>query len=133
MSRLQSPACASVIDFGTYEGAPYLVMEFVAGETLRDVLEKGPVARRRVFSIMRQVLSGLSHAHGHGIIHRDIKPENIVLTEVDGFDDQVRILDFGVAKLRDSASSLTAGFAVGTPSYMAPEQSTGARIDAPTD
>jgi len=133
MSRLQSAACVSVIDFGTEAGAPYLVMEFVSGDTLRDVLERGPMPRRQALSIMRQVLSGLAHAHGHGIIHRDIKPENIVLTELAGFDVHARILDFGVAKLRDSSSQLTAGLAVGTPMYMAPEQSSGGAIDARTD
>ncbi|MCC6998042.1 MAG: serine/threonine protein kinase [Deltaproteobacteria bacterium] len=133
MSRLQSAACVSVIDFGTEAGAPYLVMEFVSGDTLRDVLERGPMPRRQALSIMRQVLSGLAHAHGHGIVHRDIKPENIVLTELAGFDVHARILDFGVAKLRDSSSQLTAGMAVGTPMYMAPEQSSGQAIDARTD
>ena len=133
MSRLQSPACAAVIDFGTDGGAPYLVMEFVAGTTLREALTDGALPPRRALAIMRQVLSGLAHAHGQSIVHRDIKPKNIVLTDVTGFDSQVRILDFGVARLCDASSQLTVGMAVGTPSYMAPEQLSGGSIDPRTD
>jgi serine/threonine-protein kinase len=132
MSRLSHPHCVSVIDFGV-EGSPYLVMDFVTGNTLRAVLESGRPSLGRATHIIRQLLAGLAHAHTQGIIHRDLKPENIVLSEEAGLEDHLRILDFGLAKLRDGPA-MTAGMAVGTPSYMSPEQS-GApgTIDARSD
>jgi serine/threonine-protein kinase len=132
MSRLQHPNCVSVIDFGV-EGTPYLVMDFVTGKTLRDVLGSARLETQRALRIVRQLLAGLGYAHAQGIIHRDLKPENLILSEEPGLTDHLRILDFGLAKLRDGPA-MTAGLAVGTPSYMSPEQ-TGAEgaIDARTD
>ena len=135
MSRLQHPNCVSVIDFGV-EGTPYLVMDFVTGKTLRELLLTLGGARfepARALRIVRQLLAGLGYAHAQGIVHRDLKPENLMLSDEPGLSDHLRILDFGLAKLRDGPA-MTAGFAVGTPSYMSPEQ-TGAdgAIDARTD
>ncbi len=132
MSRLAHPHCVSVIDFGV-EGAPYLVMEFVTGRTLRDVMQEAPLPVGRAMKIVQQLLSGLAHAHAQGIVHRDLKPENLILTAEDGLQDHLRILDFGLAKLRDGPA-MTAGLAVGTPSYMSPEQSGGpGDVDARSD
>jgi hypothetical protein len=132
MSRLAHPNCVSVIDFGI-EGAPYLVMDFVTGRTLREAMLAGPIALPLVFKIAQQILSGLAHAHAQGIVHRDLKPENLILGAEAGLDEHLRILDFGLAKLRDGPA-MTAGFAVGTPSYMSPEQSGGnGVVDARTD
>jgi hypothetical protein len=132
MSRLAHPHCVSVIDFGV-DGAPYLVMDFVTGRTLRDVMQAGPIPVARVMRIGQQLLSGLAHAHAQGIVHRDLKPENLILTDEDGLQDHLRILDFGLAKLRDGPA-MTAGLAVGTPSYMSPEQSGGpGTVDARSD
>jgi eukaryotic-like serine/threonine-protein kinase len=132
MSRLAHPHCVSVIDFGI-EGAPYLVMDFVTGRTLRDVMLSGPLALPRVFKIAAQLLAGLAHAHAQGIVHRDLKPENLILSGEGGLEEHLRILDFGLAKLRDGPA-MTAGMAVGTPSYMSPEQSGGSgTVDARTD
>jgi eukaryotic-like serine/threonine-protein kinase len=134
MSRLSHPCCISVIDHGVQDGAPFMVMDFVTGQTLRTLLsEGGPLPVKRALGIVRQVLAGLAHAHGQGIVHRDIKPDNILLTEAIGLGDQVRILDFGLARLRDTVTGLTTGLAVGTPSYMAPEQIRAEEIDARTD
>jgi serine/threonine-protein kinase len=133
MSRVAHPACVPVIDFGVETGAPYLVMDFVTGETLRRTIERGPPPVDLVLTVMRQLLAGLEHAHGQGIVHRDVKPENVVLTEVTGMGVQARILDFGVAKLLDGSTGQTTGFALGTPSYMAPEQTMGEPVDARTD
>ncbi len=137
MSRLAHPNCVSVIDFGV-EGSPYLVMDFVTGKTVRDAIhepgqEKAPQPPVRALHIVRQLLAGLSHAHAQGIVHRDLKPDNLILTDEAGLDDHLRILDFGLAKLRDGPA-MTAGMAVGTPSYMSPEQ-TGAAgtVDARSD
>jgi serine/threonine-protein kinase len=132
MSRLLHPHCVSVIDFGV-EGSPYLVMDFVTGRTLRERMQTGPVPVVEVMRIAQQLLAGLAHAHAQGIVHRDLKPENLILSEEAGLEEHLRILDFGLAKLRDGPA-MTAGMAVGTPSYMSPEQS-GAEgeIDARTD
>ena len=132
MSRLLHPNCVSVIDFGV-EGSPYLVMDFVIGRTLRDLMQEGRLPPGRAMRLAQQLLAGLAHAHEQGIVHRDLKPENLILSEEAGLKEHLRILDFGLAKLRDGPQ-MTAGMAVGTPSYMSPEQS-GAEgaIDARTD
>ncbi len=132
MSRLAHPNCVSVIDFGV-EGTPYLVMDFVTGQHAARGDAGGRLAPARVFKIAQQLLAGLAHAHAQGIVHRDLKPENLILSGEAGLEEHLRILDFGLAKLRDGPA-MTAGFAVGTPSYMSPEQSGGAgTIDARTD
>jgi serine/threonine-protein kinase len=132
MSRLLHPHCVSVIDFGV-EGSPYLVMDFVTGRTLREVMLEERMPTARAMRLGQQLLAGLAHAHEQGIVHRDLKPENLILSEEAGLKEHLRILDFGLAKLRDGPQ-MTAGMAVGTPSYMSPEQS-GAEgtIDARTD
>jgi eukaryotic-like serine/threonine-protein kinase len=133
MSRLSHPSCVGVIDFGVEEGAPYLVMDFASGRTLGAVLKAGRLPIAEALHIARQVLGALAHAHAQGIIHRDIKPDNIILSETSGFGAQVRILDFGLAKLKDTSSTVTTGLALGTPSYMAPEQTCGDPVDTRSD
>jgi serine/threonine-protein kinase len=138
MSRLSSPHCVSVIDFGVEAGSPYLVMDFVDGINLGDLLRRGPVPVERALPIIRQVLEGLAHAHKQGIVHRDIKPDNIILTAHTGFGDFVRILDFGLAKLSQAETSgrrnpTAPGIALGTPSYMSPEQTLADTLDARSD
>jgi serine/threonine-protein kinase len=132
-SRLSHPNCAAVIDFGVDDGAPYLVMELMTGATLRALIDKSPVAPARGVAIARQVLAGLAHAHAHGIVHRDVKPANIILDDATGVGDHARIVDFGLAKLTDGSSTATTGFALGTPAYMAPEQTLGDPVDGRTD
>jgi serine/threonine-protein kinase len=134
MAMLDHPHCVSVIDFGVHEDKPFLVMELVRGTSLQDILEK---ERRldmpRAAKIVEQVLSGLGHAHELGIIHRDIKPANIMVTSQTGLGEQVRILDFGLARLTEGSTKLTTGIVVGTPNYMAPEQCKGGELDGRTD
>ncbi|HET6613689.1 MAG TPA: protein kinase [Kofleriaceae bacterium] len=133
MSRLAHPHCVSVIDFGV-DDVPYVVMDFVQGKTLESVLEAGRLPVPRALHIGRQLLAGLAHAHGKDIIHRDIKPANIMLTEATGTGDHIRILDFGLAKLRGGEHDLTmTQVVVGTPSYMSPEQTRGDAVDARSD
>ena len=132
MARLQHPNVAQVIDVGVVSGAPFVVMELVAGQTLYDLLDGGPVSPPRAIELARQVLAALAHAHGHGVIHRDIKPANLIVASSE-FGDQVKVLDFGLAKIAAGATGLTGAFAVGTPSYMPPEQGLGGEIDARTD
>ena len=132
MSRLSHPNCIGVLDFGVEE-LPYLVMDLVLGEELRDIIDRGPLPIVRALRIGRQVLAALAHAHERGIVHRDIKPENIVLEQGSGLEDHARILDFGLAKLLGSDFGLTMGIAVGTPNYMAPEQAGEGGVDGRTD
>ena len=133
MAKLEHPNCASVLDVGLYEDMPYVVMDFVSGEALTELVKSGPIPVERAVEIMRQVLSGLGHAHEHGIVHRDIKPANIVLSQKAGLGDHVKILDFGLAKFNEETSNLTSGVVVGTPYYMAPEQILGRPIDHRVD
>ncbi|HUS62943.1 MAG TPA: serine/threonine-protein kinase [Kofleriaceae bacterium] len=134
MSKLSHPHCVSVIDFGV-EGAPYVVMEYVSGRTLRGLLEDGPISVERALHITRQILGALAHAHSQDIVHRDIKPANIMLTEATGTGDHVRILDFGLATLRGAVSSdlSQSQIVVGTPNYMSPEQSMANKVDGRSD
>ncbi len=135
MSKLSHPYCVSVLDFGVHDRAPYIVMDFVTGRTLREVMDQGRLAPRRALDITRQLLAGLSHAHGQGVIHRDIKPGNIMLGEATGLGDHVRIFDFGLAKLHDPELDGEPSMAaiVGTPAYMAPEQTRAERVDERAD
>ncbi len=134
MSRLEHPHCVSVIDFGVTDSA-YIVMEFVTGTTLKDLIDDldEPLPPDRAIRIARQILAGLAHAHDQGIVHRDVKPANIMLANVTGTGDHARILDFGLAKLCDPDQSTTS-MVVGTPSYMSPEQTAGhANVDGRAD
>lgn len=130
-SRMNHPNCVAVIDFGVEREAPYLVMDFIEGHTLREIIEAGPLETPRAVALARQMLAGLAHAHGHGIIHRDLKPENVLIFR-DALGEHARITDFGLAKLTD-ASTVTDNIAIGTPSYMSPEQTLGHRSDARSD
>ncbi len=141
-SRLQHPNIISVTDFGHMpDGALFLAMEFLAGESLGDVIHAGPVPRERALKIIRQILRGLDHAHAAGVVHRDLKPDNIMLVERDGQTDVVKILDFGIAKVTAPVSGggahgnpLTqAGVIFGTPEYLSPEQALGEVVDARAD
>ncbi len=133
MAMLEHPHCASILDVGMHDGYPYVVMDFIAGQSLDELLAGGPVPIPRAVELTRQILFGLAHAHEHGIIHRDIKPANIVFSQKAGMGDHVKILDFGLAKIGQETSNLTAGFIVGTPSYMAPEQIRGLLLDGRAD
>lgn len=122
MSQLSHPNCVSVVDFGVTD-SPYLVMEFVEGQTLSKIMKRGPMEPNRALNIIRQVLAALAHTHKHGIIHRDIKPTNIMITNAECSGDYVRILDFGLAKyFRETGDTLTGKNQVaGTFEYLAPE------------
>ena len=137
-SALNHPAIVTVHDIGSANGHPFLCMELVKGDTLRQLIDEGPPPIRRVLSIAAQIAEGLAKAHEAGIIHRDLKPENVMVT-TDGF---AKILDFGLAKLGESArqdadtalSPLTKpGTLLGTTSYMSPEQAIGREADARSD
>ena len=131
-SRMSHPGCVAVIDFGLHDGAPYLVMDFVAGTTLAALLRDGSLSIARALRLGRQVLAGLAHAHAHGIVHRDIKPANIMVWS-DAMGEHAQITDFGVAKLLDGPGPDSVDLAIGTPAYMSPEQTVGQPVDARSD
>lgn len=118
----------TVYDLGEHNGAPYLVTEYLEGQSLRARLRAGPLPRAVALDIALQVARGLSSAHARGIVHRDLKPENLFMAR----DGRVKILDFGLATLRDT-TVLTKGFVAGTAGYMAPEQVRGDDVDARAD
>jgi len=142
LASLMHPNLVLVMDYGLHEGAPYLTMELLSGRSLHEALAAGPLPEARVQSIVLQLLQGLAYAHGRGIVHRDIKPANIFLHDLPGMGEQVKILDFGFAKIlapepgsraATGPALTTAGTAFGTPTYMAPEQITVADMDVRTD
>ena len=134
-SRLNHPNSVGVIDFGRNGGQLYLVMEFLRGRDLaRVVYEDGLLPISRIVDVMVQVLAALDEAHHLDIIHRDLKPENVVLEPMRSGGDFVKVVDFGLAKIRDVGTNITSpGLVCGTPDYMAPEQGRGDPIDARSD
>jgi eukaryotic-like serine/threonine-protein kinase len=114
------------------EPLPYLVMEFIPGETLEQRLNRtGPLETAEVLEIGRQIAEGLTAAHDMGLIHRDIKPANILLEA--GPQARVKTTDFGLARTADDASLTQSGVIAGTPMFMSPEQARGERVDARAD
>ena len=112
------------------DGTPYIAMEFLEGESLREVLkQRGALPLPEVAEILQQAAGGLNAAHKLGIIHRDLKPDNIFLTHGDEGELIVKVVDFGIAKLRESATHTQTGTVLGTPAYMSYEQASGMRSD----
>jgi serine/threonine protein kinase len=137
--QIQNPHCVSVFDFArAQDGTFYLVMEYIHGESLRDLLRREKVlSLSRAAPIFEQLITALGAAHMVGIVHRDVKPENIML-QPDGESYFVKILDFGIARrwsaFSDASRDLTMpGRTLGTPEYMAPEQAMGQPLDGRAD
>lgn len=154
IGALNHPNLVTLHDVGHHDGAPYLVTELLVGTSLRALLDRGRLSTRESLRVATEVARGLAAAHGAGVVHRDIKPDNLFVTD----DKRVKILDFGVAKLRREGADLgnaatvsgdagstpgaprsgevTAtgtGVVIGTPGYMSPEQLSGGEVDARTD
>jgi len=138
---LQHPYIINIHDLATTgSGQPYMVMDFVEGRTLAQIIEgDGPLGKNRFLRIFEQICDALAHAHNRGVLHRDLKPSNIMLTRRDG-QEEVRIMDFGIAKLIDDAadqhgaSQLTrTGETIGSPYYMSPEHIRGGKTDSRSD
>ncbi|MDG4551340.1 MAG: serine/threonine-protein kinase [Candidatus Contendobacter sp.] len=128
--RCLHPNIVTVFEYGEEENAPYIVMEYVQGRELRDYLkERKPLPLTNAVAVIIQVLRALGHAHASGVVHRDIKPGNIILLA----DGQVKVTDFGIARLETGIGLTQNGMAVGTPGYMAPEQFRGEEADRRTD
>jgi eukaryotic-like serine/threonine-protein kinase len=140
VAALNHPNILAVFDVGQQDGAPFLVSELLEGESLRAVLDRGPLPQRKTIEYGVQIAHGLAAAHEKGIVHRDLKPENVFVTK----DGRIKILDFGLAKLAQTegagpdevtltSSHTAAGVVMGTASYMAPEQVRGEGADPRTD
>lgn len=137
-SNLRHPNTIRIYDFGEHEGVLFMVMELLNGDSMEGVLRK---ERRldpsRLIRIMEMACRSLAEAHEQGLVHRDLKPDNIFLNQIGGEKDFVKVLDFGVAKLKDkkygSATLTQAGMIFGTPRYMSPEQARAFDIDGRSD
>jgi len=125
-SALDHPNICTIHDIlETEDGQLFLVMAFYEGETLATRLRRGRLGFAEAETIIRQLAAALARAHDYGIIHRDIKPANVIITR----HGELKLLDFGLAKLKDDAAMTSPGVAMGTPYYMSPEQITGGPID----
>jgi serine/threonine-protein kinase len=140
VAKLSHPNTVNVYDFGQdTDGSLFIAMEYIEGRSLRSVIAKeGPLVPARALAIAVQVAASLSDAHAHNIVHRDLKPDNVMLQERGRQRDVVRVLDFGIAKLRDDSRATQqamtqAGDMLGTPQYMAPEQIKGDPVDGRCD
>jgi len=140
VAALNHPNILAIFDVGESNGSRYLVSELLEGETLRTLVDRGPLSPRKAIENAVQIAQGLAAAHEKGIVHRDLKPENVFVTR----DARVKILDFGLAKIEHKAgaasegatmtsSHTSMGVVMGTASYMAPEQVRGEQVDARTD
>jgi tetratricopeptide (TPR) repeat protein len=138
---LNHPNVCAIHDLGTHEGSPFVVMELLEGESLRQRITAGPIPARKAIDYAAQAAQGLAAAHDKGIVHRDLKPENLFVTK----DGRVKVLDFGLAKLTrpevlepagekpDSVAATQTGAILGTVGYMAPEQVRGQAADHRSD
>ncbi|UCB44115.1 MAG: protein kinase [Dehalococcoidales bacterium] len=135
LARMNHPNIVTLYNCGWYEDQAYLVMEYVSGTLLSTILEiregaydgKKRLTISEALEIIAKVAAALSYAHGHGVIHCDIKPGNIVV------GDEVKLMDFGIARMQQDQSTMPGASVGGTPTYMAPEQALGREVDARSD
>lgn len=128
-ARLNHPALITIYDFGEENGLAYMAMELLTGSELNERMKQSSVSIHEAVSIAEQVAEGLAFAHDSGVIHRDIKPSNVMLLQ----RGRVKIMDFGIARLKVSDIKTQLGTRLGTPKYMSPEQISGNALDHRTD
>src|SRR3954447_23956571 len=129
-ARLQEPHVIPVHDFGEFNGVLYIDMRLVEGDNVHNVLQRtGPMDPARATAIVSQVAAALDAAHASGLVHRDVKPENVLLTS----NDFAYLVDFGIAHLGGESGLTSAGAAIGSCAYMAPERFTGGRVGPAAD
>jgi len=129
-ARLTHPNIVTVYDAGEHDGALYIVMEYVEGETLAELLRRrGRLPPDEVVALGRQAAAGLQHAHDHGLVHRDVKPQNLLVRS----DGTLKISDFGIARAAEATQITSAGTILGTAGYLAPEQAAGEEASAAAD
>jgi len=130
LARLNHPNIAMLFELGDHDGQLMMVMEYVRGETFDRVSQReGPMTVTRAAQLCAQVLDALDHAHRAGVVHRDLKPANLMLTQ----SGQVKVMDFGLARMIGTEHLTNDGYMVGTPAYMSPEQVLGRDIDGRAD
>ena len=133
MARTSHPNLVQVHDLEQIGDANYIVLEFVRGKSLRDLVNEGPIPLPQTFAVMHGVLQALDYAHRHAIVHRDMKPENVLLSD----EGNVKVADFGIARLTDDtgagSTATKTGTTVGTPQYMSPEQVASSKVDGRSD
>jgi hypothetical protein len=130
VARLSHPGIATIYELFQHDGQWLMVMEFVRGETLEQLVARaGPLPPQQAALLCMQSLTALAHAHSMGVVHRDLKPANIMRTE----SGDIKIMDFGIARVSGTEHMTSVGFMMGTPAYMAPEQVMGQEIDARAD
>lgn len=136
LARIDHPSIVGIFDTGQLpDGKPYIVMQYVDGSSLRSLITSEGMDFWRAANIIRQIGRALGAAHERGILHRDLKPENIMVQSLGGGDEQVKIIDFGIAKVKNSLVSLSTANdrAVGTVAYMSPEQLTAGKLSPASD
>lgn len=126
---LQHPNIVKVYDVGALSAQPFIAMEFVPGADLERILQDFPVSLEWKLDLLRQLCEGLQHAHARGIVHRDVKPSNIRVTPA----GEVKIMDFGIARLQTATHLTRRGLVLGSVHYIAPEQVEGREVDARAD
>jgi serine/threonine-protein kinase len=133
VARLDHPNIVPIYDVGVTDGIPWMAMKLIEGTSLDRILaQERRLDRRRAVGIAAQAGLALDHAHRRGIVHRDVKPPNIIISRLEDGSDHAWLADFGIAKIL-SGDTTSESLVAGTPSYMAPEQITGKRVDARTD
>src|SRR4029079_19437365 len=133
LAALNHPNIVDIYDSGEFQGSPFIVMEYVRGETLAEKIKRrAPMSLAQQLKLMSELCSGLAHAHEAGIVHRDIKPANLMVDQ----HGRLKILDFGIARMHEASMTRIGGIQmtqvnmrIGTPGYMSPEQIEGGDID----
>ena len=128
-ASLNHPNIATIYSIEEFDDEAFIVMEFIDGMELKDKIASGPIKLADAINIARDIANGLGAAHSKGIVHRDIKSSNIMIT----LDGKIKIMDFGLAKVRDSGLTTRVGTTMGTAAYMSPEQASGEKVDHRTD
>src|SRR5689334_6992892 len=136
LAALNHPNIVNIYDSGEYEGSPFIVMEYVRGETLSELIKRrSPMSVAQKLKLIAELCAGLAQAHEAGIIHRDIKPANLMVDQ----QGRLKILDFGIARVAESSKTRVGlpltqiDMMIGTPGYMSPEQIEGGEVDHRSD
>ncbi|NGP78194.1 serine/threonine protein kinase, partial [Balneolaceae bacterium YR4-1] len=128
-AALSHPNICTIFNIDEYEGNPFIIMEHIEGKTLRSIIDGGDLIMEQALSYARQIAGALAEAHESGIIHRDIKPENIIVDS----KGRSKVMDFGLAKLKQGSNITKTGDMVGTLAYSSPEQIRGQQVDHRSD